>query len=343
MAEKRVQFNNLVQSQLPTYVRDEFPLIAEFLKQYYIAQEFQGAPVDLIQNIDRYVKIEELTNLTDSVILASDITESDTTISVDLVQSPTGTEGFPESYGLLKIGDEIITYTGKTSSSFTGCVRGFCGISSYKADGNPEQLVFSSTDADSHDAESTISNLSVLFLKEFLLKAKKQVLPGFENRPISSSVNQNLFIKQSKDFYSSKGTDRSFEILFQALYGEEVKVVKPSEFLFTPSDANFQKTKDFVVEAVTGDPMDLQDVTLFQDEYNDDYTRAYAPITSVEEIKSLEGETFYKLSIDGGYNRSLISDGSLYGEFKVHPKTKIIGSVSQSRSLIVLRTLIYMK
>ena len=334
MAEKRVQFNNLVQSQLPTYVRDEFPLIAEFLKQYYIAQEFQGAPVDLIQNIDRYVKIEELTNLTDSVILESDITESDTTISVDLVQSPTGTEGFPESYGLLKIGDEIITYTGKTSSSFTGCVRGFCGISSYKADGNPEQLVFSSTDADSHDAESTISNLSVLFLKEFLLKAKKQVLPGFENRPISSSVNQNLFIKQSKDFYSSKGTDRSFEILFQALYGEEVKVVKPSEFLFTPSDANYQKTKDFVVEVVTGDPMDLQDVTLFQDEYNDEYTRAYAPITSVEEIKSLEGETFYKLSIDGGYNRSLISDGSIYGEFKVHPKTKIIGSVSSGTTAI---------
>jgi len=49
MAEKRVQFNTVVQNQLPAYVRDEFPLVSEFLKQYYIAQEFQGASVDLIQ------------------------------------------------------------------------------------------------------------------------------------------------------------------------------------------------------------------------------------------------------------------------------------------------------
>ena len=55
MTEKRVQFNNVVQNQLPSYVREEFPLISEFLKQYYQAQEFQGAPVDLIQNIDRYI------------------------------------------------------------------------------------------------------------------------------------------------------------------------------------------------------------------------------------------------------------------------------------------------
>ena len=45
MAEKRVQFNNVVQNQLPQYVRNEFPLIEEFLKQYYIAQEFDGAPM----------------------------------------------------------------------------------------------------------------------------------------------------------------------------------------------------------------------------------------------------------------------------------------------------------
>ena len=72
MAEKRVQFNNVVQNQLPSYVREEFPLISEFLKQYYLAQEFQGAPVDLIQNIDRYIKLDETTNLSDSVTLLSD-------------------------------------------------------------------------------------------------------------------------------------------------------------------------------------------------------------------------------------------------------------------------------
>jgi hypothetical protein len=48
MIEKRIQFQNVVQNQLPEYVKEEFPLISEFLKQYYLAQEFQGAPVDFI-------------------------------------------------------------------------------------------------------------------------------------------------------------------------------------------------------------------------------------------------------------------------------------------------------
>ena len=49
MSIKRVQFNNIVQNQLPEYVRDEFPLVSDFLKTYYIGNEYQGAPTDLIQ------------------------------------------------------------------------------------------------------------------------------------------------------------------------------------------------------------------------------------------------------------------------------------------------------
>ena len=75
MAVKRVQFNNIVQNQLPEYVRDEFPLVSELLKTYYQANEYQGAPADLIQNIDQYSKIDELTNVVDKVSLNSDITE----------------------------------------------------------------------------------------------------------------------------------------------------------------------------------------------------------------------------------------------------------------------------
>ena len=38
MSEKRVQFNTIVASQLPAYVREEYPLIQEFLKSYYLGQ-----------------------------------------------------------------------------------------------------------------------------------------------------------------------------------------------------------------------------------------------------------------------------------------------------------------
>ena len=99
MAEKRVQFNNLVQSQLPTYVRDEFPLIAEFLKQYYISQEYQGGPIDITDNLDQYLKLDHLVPeaVVSSTTLSADITDSSSTIQVS------STKGFPNQYGLFKI------------------------------------------------------------------------------------------------------------------------------------------------------------------------------------------------------------------------------------------------
>ena len=62
MTTKRVQFNNIVQNQLPGYVQSDYPLVAEFLKSYYQGQEYQGGPIDLVTNIDQYVKVDNLTN-----------------------------------------------------------------------------------------------------------------------------------------------------------------------------------------------------------------------------------------------------------------------------------------
>ena len=69
MTEKRVQLSSILSRQVPVYVRDEYPLVTEFLKQYYVAQEYQGGPLDLIQNIDQYIKLENTTNLAQSVVL----------------------------------------------------------------------------------------------------------------------------------------------------------------------------------------------------------------------------------------------------------------------------------
>ena len=81
MPQNRVKFSNIVQNQLPQYVREEYPLIEEFLKQYYIAQEFDGAPVDLIQNIDKYISLDKTTNLIESTELRNDLQEYDKTLA----------------------------------------------------------------------------------------------------------------------------------------------------------------------------------------------------------------------------------------------------------------------
>ena len=192
MSETRIKFSNIVKNQLPTYVENEFPLISEFLKQYYISQEYKSGSIDLIQNIDQYVKLDEQTSLNYEVNLIEDTDEFATTINIDLSINPRGTELFPDSYGLLKINDEVITYTGKTDSSFTGCIRGFNAVTSYQSDSNQGDLVFSSTEAADHEKGDVVENLSCLFLKEFLKKTKIQFLPGLTERPLSSNLNQNL-------------------------------------------------------------------------------------------------------------------------------------------------------
>ena len=65
MAIDRIKFQDLVVSQLPTYVQEDFPLLGEFLEEYYKSQEIDGGTYDLIQNIDQYVKVDELYNLQD--------------------------------------------------------------------------------------------------------------------------------------------------------------------------------------------------------------------------------------------------------------------------------------
>ena len=125
--EKRVQVNKIIESQLPEFIVSDFPKATEFFKQYYISQEFQGGNADIAENLDQYLKLDNLVPevITGSTSLSGNIGSSDTVITV------TSTKGFPSEYGLLKIDDEIITYTGITTNTFTGCVHGFSGITGY--------------------------------------------------------------------------------------------------------------------------------------------------------------------------------------------------------------------
>ena len=103
--DKRIQVQQIIENQLPEFIRSESPLAVDFLKQYYISQEHRGGVVDITDNLDQYIKLD---NLTPEVIvgvttLSSGISTSDTTVTVS------STKGFPNEYGLFKINDEIIT------------------------------------------------------------------------------------------------------------------------------------------------------------------------------------------------------------------------------------------
>ena len=276
--DARVKVQDIVSSQLPNFILDEAPKTVDFLKQYYISQEYQGGVVDIAENLDQYLDLDNLTPevVTDTTSLSVGIgTQELNTVTVS------STKGFPNKYGLLKIDDEIVTYTGLTTNTFTGLTRGFSGITSYHTDLNQEELVFSTSNAGVHTAGSNVQNLSTLFLKEFYNKFKSTFAPGFEQLNFDKNLKVGNFLKEIKSFYETKGTDAAIETLFRVLYGVDPKVVSLEELLIKPSAAEYLRREVVIVEVLSGNPLGLVGQTIKKiEKLNDPKTQA-----SVSEVE----------------------------------------------------------
>ena len=328
--DKRIKVNTIVQNQLPQFVVSDFPNATEFLKQYYVSQDFQGGVSDLISNFDQYLKVD---NLVPEVIvgvtsISAGISTTDTVITVP------STKGFPSEYGLLKIDDEIISYTGITSTTFTGCIRGFSGITGYNVgvsssllEINRESLKFDQTKSSSHTSGSTLTNLSVLFLQEFFKKFKKTFLPGLENNDFADNLDVGNFAKFARSFYQSKGIEESVRILFKVLFGVESRVLDLEGNLIKPSDAEFIRREVIVADLITptGEPQNLTGQTIFKSTD----TSTNASVSEVEIIKR-DGRNYYKIALFVGFSdRDLIE-----GVFTVPGSTKILDQAPAGSTII---------
>jgi hypothetical protein len=309
----RVKIQEVIESQIPEAIDSDNPLLGTFLKQYYISQEFQGGPVDIVDNFTDYKSVDFLNkdNLTGFTSTSQYTRKFDNTIYVD------STTGWPSKYGLLKIDDEIITYTGIGSTSFTGCVRGFSGIENSEKTNSPEFLTFSKSGISTHAENAKVKNLSNIFLQKFFTKVKTQISPGFEDRSFTGDLNISNFLKQSKDFYTAKGTEEAYKILFGTLYKEKVELVKPQEFLFKPSDAEYSVNDVLICERISGEPEKIVNQTITQG-------NASASVYQVEKIV-LQGKTYYKIRL---------SSDTIEGSFKPVNRTRLTSNIESGDDIV---------
>ncbi len=400
-----IKFYSIVENLVPEYVKDEFPLVVEFLSQYYKSQENQSASLDILHNIDKYVQVDNATEFNLNTVLTYPL-EFGNEIFVEI------TKDLPKNHGLIKIDDEIIWYDrlveddaltiectaqvgessfvsrniinelnklstipgtpdnpwlGKiilirdengnivNSVKITGidtglsvltdnplipnssvnfynsdntytceingnklinCSRGFSATTSYGSEESTDQLVYEESSLDTHSLGSNVTNLSIIFLTEFLKKIKIQLTPGFEDEEFYEKINEATFIKNIKQFYASKGTDCSFELLFRALFGEDVSIVLPRDFVIQSSDAQYNIFRDLVVEELEGNPEDLVNLTLYQDEYLN-IPKAKGTVAKVEKIQRGES-SYYKINLDQTKENQY--DANI-GKFSIHPKS----------------------
>jgi len=319
--EQKVKTQQIIESQLPDFILDESPKTVDFLRQYYISQEYQGGPSDIVENLESYINLSNYTTeiVQNSSSLSADVEVDDTIINVNT------TKGYPQRYGLFKLNNEVITYTEKNETQFLGCIRGFSAITSYKDSINPNELVFEKTNRSFHTEGTELENISALFLREFYRKLKSQYLPGLEEKDFITELNIGNFVRSSKAFYASKGTEESFRILFNILYGETPKVSDLEDYLLKPSTANLTRREVFVVEVLSGDPLKLVGQTI--QKYPDDGSSG-----SISEVEIFRRglKSYYKVSLYIGHNENELINGS----FNINAKTKVVDK-SLARSNVI--------
>ena len=322
--ESRVKVQQIIESQLPSFILDENPNASEFLKQYYISQEYQSGPIDIAENLDQYLKIENLVPevVVDSTTLSSDVAIDATSITVSSVK------GFPSTYGLLKIDDEIITYTGISGNTFTGCVRGFSGVTNYHQDLNQEDLTFSTSSAAVHTSGSSVQNLSSLFLKEFYTKLKYTIAPGLEKTDFTENLDVGNFLGEANSFYKAKGTEESFRILFNVLYDENPSIINLEDYLIKPSTADYLRQEIVIAEVISGsNPLNLVGQTI----------KKTTDETTSASVSSIEGfnrgsKQYYKISLFVGSDDAV----AIEGNFTITPNTKVVNEASVSSSVVTV-------
>lgn len=319
MSEKRIiKAETILNSQIPEFIQSESPLFEEFLKQYYISQTHPTGLYDISSQLNTFKSIDTYTNdvfytsvseskcyLIDKIYAYSDTIEVNSTF------------GFPAKYGLLKIDDEIITYTGKTETTFTGCVRGFSGITDINDNPNTSSLVFTSSQEEEHESKTIVKNLNLIFYSKLFEKFKAQYLPDFERRELNPNVNIELILSRVRDFYQSKGSDISYKILFEILYQDDISIIKPQDYIIRTSPKTNFITKNVLVELISGE-FNLSDIiglTLYQDLPNN--TTASASIYNVE-FRPTDDLNLFEISLD--------SESFIY-DFIPTKKTSIIEKV----------------
>ena len=123
------------------------------------------------------------------------------------------------------------------------------------------------------------------------------------------------------------------------MFGKEVDVIKPQDYLFKPSDSNYEVVEKLVCKRLSGDPLNLKGFTLFQDKnpYDANVSSASASISDVDIVRyntntldstilstgeSLSDDLYYYIvSLSSGYNLDSLTSGTIEGKFNVTSKT----------------------
>ena len=123
------------------------------------------------------------------------------------------------------------------------------------------------------------------------------------NIPRTNNINDRYFLKHMKEFYSAKGSEESFRMLFRHLYNTEIEIKYPKEQILKTSDGTWTQDISVLVQVTSGNIFDIidQQITISTNQQS---------IKVVANRIRLLDDGYYEVFLDK-FQRDLISVGSI--------------------------------
>lgn len=309
MTVKTKRISTLIESQLPEFIAEDYELFSKFVEKYYEAQENQGGPLDIINNIQKYLDIDyyEKSILKQNTIVLSNITDSSTTIVLE------DGSGFPPKNGYIRIENEIIFYEDNINNTLTNCFRGVSG--NVSLGDLYEKSNFLTTSASPHASGNIAYNVSNLFLYAIIRNFEAQYLGSFPEKYLKGQIDKRNLIKNIQKFYKAKGTDSSIKFLFNAIIPDETKpdTYAPKDFTYKSSTSDWTSVYALKVKIISGNPQDLIGKRIIQSETNE-YGYAFATVDNVFPVGNFDNEQIWNI---------VLAPETVSGLFAISTKTRL--------------------
>jgi len=133
MQNKNINVSDRVEGQLPEFIRQEDRQFVNFLFEYYKSQEKTGRPYDILNNLLKYLDLDEYNTkqLSSSTSLLQDVNLTQSKIEVEDI------DGFLEKNGSIMVDNEVMYYESVTRGPDAIITP---GISSGQFDKKKQQL-----------------------------------------------------------------------------------------------------------------------------------------------------------------------------------------------------------
>lgn len=170
--------------------------------------------------------------------------------------------------------------------------------------GNPQEII--QNIKLNADIDTTATSLATKFVNTYA-----------PNLPQTSALDRAVLVKHFRDFYRSKGSVKSFEFFFRAFFNDTITVKLPGDSLFRTSHGDWYIEKTLRVQAVTGNPKNLEHTTV-----QGTSSFATAIIEHAVENYGLWDLTVQNRSLSGTFN----SSETIVGTYWTHTATTSISS-----------------